>query len=166
MKKICPFILNILESFLFILDWALTMTCISLLVLAISKKLYVTAYQDFWNVVFSITLHLCVAAFAVGIIELALLGLCDNHTTPILSQSKIKSKLRVRGKIMSSILLAGALISSIFANIYWGGDIRSFTGDNWWKIAGQWPFILSILTFFFKILEVAIWKKMDRINSK
>lgn len=160
MKKV-PFAVRILEFCLFIVDWSLTAVCIVLLLLGMTKILYITEFQLFWGRVLHLSLRTLIVGCAIAILQGVLVNYCDTADLHrVFPAEKCGRKISVRANCTGTILIGGAVASTIFAYKYMGGDSRYFTGDPWWKVAEQWPFILSILTVFLKGIEKSTWSKI------
>ena len=152
---------RILECCLLIIDWSLTVVCVVLLSLGMIKMLYITEFQHFWGRVLQISLLTLIIGFVIAILQGVLVNNCDPADVhKIFPVEKCRRKISARVNCAGTILIAGAVASTVFAYQYMGGDSRHFTGDPWWKVAEEWPFILSILTGFLKGIEKSTWSKI------
>lgn len=157
-RKIILYAAILLERFLWVLDWFLTGSILAILLLSISKRLYLSKNQEFWTAFMALLSILVALNLILRLFERFMI----DHISPddlcrIASIRKSKRRIKIHCDIMWSVTGVLAMVCLSFAFFYLGGDRRTFTGDPWWVVAGEWPFMLDVGLGFGKLAQRSVY---------
>lgn len=153
-RKIILYAAILLEKFLWVLDWFLTGSILAILLLSISKRLYLSENQENWTAFMALLTILVALNLILRLFECFMIHRVYPHDLcRIASIRKSKRRIKIHRDIMWPILGVLSIVCFNFASFYLGGDSRTFTGDPWWVVAGEWPFKLDVGLMFGKLVQ-------------
>lgn len=156
-RKIIFYAAILLERFLWVLDWFLTGSILAILLLSISKRLYLSKNQEFWTAIMALLSILAALNLILRLFECFMIHRVYPHDLcRIASIRKSKRRLKIHFVFYTGVVFL-AMVCLSFAFFYLGGDRRTFTGDPWWVVAGEWPFILGIGLGLGKLVQRSVY---------